>query len=90
MRPALGLLVVALTVAWTGVAPAGDPEVPETYMTVDQVKARLDLRQAVTFIDVRPREQYDALHIRGARNIPVDELQGRLADVSRQEFLVLY
>ena len=58
----------AIALSWAGAAPAGDPDVPERYVKVDEVKARLDLGQMVRFVDVRPREQYDLLHIRGALN----------------------
>jgi rhodanese-related sulfurtransferase len=85
---AAALLAVAL--GWVTPAPAGDPEVPERYMSVDEVKALLDLRKPVTFVDVRPRDQYEVLHIRGARSLPLEELPRRLDELSRQEFVVLY
>jgi rhodanese-related sulfurtransferase len=71
-------------------APADDPEVPEKYMSVDQVNALLEEKKPVTFIDVRPKEQFDELHIRGAKNIPLRDLPSRLAGLSKQDFLVLY
>ena len=70
--------------------PAGDSEVPEKYLKVDAVKALLDRRQAVVFIDVRTPEQYADLHIRGARNIPLRELPSRLAEVPKSQLVVLY
>lgn len=82
--------LVAAALLWAGAAPAGDPEVPEKYVSVAEVKALQDLKKRVTFIDVRPSEQFDELHIAGARNIPLRELQGRLPAVSRQDFVVLY
>jgi len=75
---------------WTSPAPAGDPDVPEKYMSVDEVKALLDQKKRVAFIDVRPKEQFDELHIKGARSIPLRELPSRLADVSKQDLAVLY
>ena len=71
-------------------APADDPEVPERYIKADEVKARLDQRKPVVFIDVRPKEQYDATHIRGALSIPLRELPHRLAEVPKKDPLVLY
>jgi rhodanese-related sulfurtransferase len=76
--------------AWVGAAPADDPDVPERYMTVDEVKALLDMKQRVTFVDVRPREQYDLLHIKGALSIPLEEMPRRVSEISRQDFTVLY
>lgn len=87
------LLAAALALAlsfWVGPAPADDPEVPEKYMSVDEVKALLDQQKRVAFIDVRPKEQFDELHIKGARSIPLRELVRRLGEVSKQDLTVLY
>jgi rhodanese-related sulfurtransferase len=54
------------------------------------VKALLDMKKRVTLIDVRVREQFDELHIQGARNIALRDLPRRLAEVPRQDFVVLY
>ena len=83
------LLVVALGLG-ASPAPADDPEVPEKYMSVDEVKALLDQKKTLKFIDVRPKEQYDELHIRGAVNIPLNDLKSRLAEVPKQDLVVLY
>jgi rhodanese-related sulfurtransferase len=85
---AAGLAAFALLAL--GAAPGGDPEVPERYITVDEVKALLDLKQPVVFVDVRVPEQFDEMHIAGARNISLRDLPKRLGDVPRQDFVVLY
>ena len=82
-------LAVAVLAGVT-VAPADDPDVPEKYIKVDEVKTRLDQKTPLTFIDVRPREQYDQSHIRGAVSIPLRELPNRLAEVPRSRAVVLY
>jgi rhodanese-related sulfurtransferase len=89
MRSLLVLLLAAALVSGAA-AQGGDPEVPEKYIKVDEVKALLDRGKPVVLIDVRPKEQYDELHIRGARNIPLRELLRRLGEVPRQDFVVLY
>jgi len=86
----LAALLLATTILWAAPAPADDPEVPEKYISVDEAKALVDKRQAVVFIDVREKPQYDDLHIKGARNIPLDSLRGRLHEVPRKNLLVLY
>jgi rhodanese-related sulfurtransferase len=90
----MGRLVAACLVAvalfWVSPSPADDPEVPEKYMSVDQVNALLQQKKPVTFIDVRPKDQFDELHIRGARHIPLAELPRRLVSLSKQDLLVLY
>ena len=39
----------------------------------------------VTVLDVRPAEEYAAGHVPGAVNIPLQELEGRLEELSNQE-----
>jgi rhodanese-related sulfurtransferase len=82
--------LVLLTVFSVRPAPADDPEVPEKYMSVDEVNALLQQNKPMTFIDVRPKEQFDELHIRGAVSIPLRDLPSRLASVPKQDLLVLY
>ncbi|HUG38335.1 MAG TPA: rhodanese-like domain-containing protein [Candidatus Limnocylindrales bacterium] len=84
------MTVAILALGLVGAAPAGDAEVPEKYISVDEVKALLDMKKRVTFVDVRTREQFDELHIRGAKNIPLRELPRRLDEVPRHDFVVLY
>jgi hypothetical protein len=82
--------LVAVPLFWVSPAPADDPEVPEKYISVDAVNALLQQKKPVTFIDVRPKDQFDELHIRGARHVSLTELPTRLASVSKTDFLVLY
>ena len=90
MKRAVAAGLTALVLLGLGAAPGGDPEVPERYISVDEVKALLDLRQPVTFVDVRVKEQFDELHIAGARNISLRDLPRRLGDVPRKDLIVLY
>lgn len=90
MKRLVAILLLASAMAWAAPAPAGNPEVPEKLISVDEVKSLLDRRQRITFIDVRDQAQYDDLHIKGAINIPLGTLPARLAEISRTEFIVLY
>ena len=90
MNRLITILFHAAAIAWAAPAPAGNPEVPEKFISVDEAKAVLDRHQPVTFIDVRAKEQYDDLHIKGAINIPLGVLPARLSEISRKDFLVLY
>jgi ArsR family transcriptional regulator len=45
---------------------------------------------AVTVLDVRPAEEFAAGHIEGAINIPIKELERRLAEVGRGREVVAY
>jgi rhodanese-related sulfurtransferase/DNA-binding transcriptional ArsR family regulator len=44
----------------------------------------------VTVLDVRPAQEYRAGHIRGAVSIPLEELEGRLAELPRDQDIVAY
>jgi len=90
MRRIVPILLVAAGLFWVSPAPADDPEVPEKYIPVDEVKALVDQKKPVTFVDVRPQEQYDELHIRGAKSIPLRDLPSRLSEVPKGNLVVLY
>jgi hypothetical protein len=82
--------LVGLALLSLGAAPAGDPPVPERFMSVAEAKALVDLKKPVRFVDVREREQFDERRIRGARSLPLRELPRRINEVSRQDFVLLY
>jgi rhodanese-related sulfurtransferase len=44
----------------------------------------------VVLIDVRPPEEYEAGHIPGARSIPIEELESRLAELPADQEVVAY
>jgi rhodanese-related sulfurtransferase len=44
----------------------------------------------VVLVDVRPTEEYEAGHIKGARSIPIDELEDRLAELPADREVVAY
>lgn len=47
-------------------------------------------RGEVTVLDVRPKEEFDAGHLRGAVSIPVGELGERLSEIPRDREVVAY
>ncbi len=51
---------------------------------------RLVRDDAVTVVDVRPREEYEAGHIPGALSVPVAELRRRLGEVPKRREVVAY
>jgi rhodanese-related sulfurtransferase/biotin operon repressor len=55
----------------------------------DELRARL-ARGDVVLVDVRPEEEYAAGHIEGARSIPLDELERRLAELPPDHEIVAY
>ena len=58
---------------------------------IDREELRSRLRKGeVVLVDVRPREEYEAGHIQGARSIPIDELDDRLAELPADREVVAY
>jgi rhodanese-related sulfurtransferase len=55
----------------------------------DELVARMRNGDVVV-VDVRPREEYEAGHIEGARSIPLEELEDRLAELPVDREVVAY
>jgi rhodanese-related sulfurtransferase len=55
----------------------------------DELIARLR-KGDVVLVDVRPPEEFEAGHIEGARSIPIDELEARLAELPADREIVAY
>jgi rhodanese-related sulfurtransferase len=55
----------------------------------DELRERLS-RGDVVLVDVRPAEEFEAGHIEGARSIPLDELEQRLAELPPDREVVAY
>jgi rhodanese-related sulfurtransferase len=55
----------------------------------DELLERL-ARGDVVLVDVRPEEEYAAGHIEGARSIPLEELEQRLAELPADREIVAY
>ena len=97
-RPA-GDDVVALWLSVRGVAEGrvGEVERAARHYLGDEVEAigRDELLARigsgdVVVIDVRPRLEFRAGHIQGARSVPVDELEARLAEIPDDVEVVAY
>jgi rhodanese-related sulfurtransferase len=62
-------------------------------VTAEKLRAELAAeppQQRPVVLDVRNLNEYEASHLRGARNIPVDELRYRLEEVPRDRPLVVH
>ena len=55
----------------------------------EELIARLGRGDAV-LVDVRPAEEYESGHIDGARSIPIDELERRLAELPEDREVIAY
>ena len=83
--PAISAAVLLL-----GAAQAAPPDYPVNYIKVDALKARLDAGARVDIIDVRHWPEFEALHIKGARSMPLRSITERSAEISRTGLVVLY
>lgn len=58
----------------------------EASLSLQEVSERDD----VLFLDVRPREEYEAGHLPGAWHVPIEELEQRLEELPRGRLIVTY
>src|ERR1044071_6498470 len=74
-----------------GVARASRDSLGDDVDTIDRDQLLERLRRGDIFlVDVRPEEEYAAGHIDGARSIPLDELERRLAELPPDTDVVAY
>ena len=71
--------------------PAAPPQYPVKFVKVDELKAELDRGGKFTVFDVRTQDAYAELHIKGARNLPLRQVDARAPkEVPKQGRVVLY
>lgn len=58
-------------------------------ITPEELRALLQKRGAI-LIDVRSEESYKNSHIKGARSIPVDQIEARVNELPRDKMIVTY
>jgi len=89
MRRAL-VPVTAAAVLLLGAAPAAPPDYPVSFIKVDELKAKLDAGTRADVIDVRHWPDYEELHIKGARSMPLRAIGERSKEISKTGLVVLY
>ncbi len=89
MRRAL-VPVIAAAVLFIGAAPAAPPDAPVSFIKVDELRAQLDRGTRADVIDVRHWPEYEELHIKGARSIPLRSLTERSKEISKTGLVVFY
>ena len=82
--------VIAAAVLLIGAAPAAPPDAPVSFIKVDELKAQLDRGTRADVIDVRHWPEYEELHIKGARSIPLRSLTERSKEISKTGLVVFY
>ena len=94
-----GLLLIVAAFMLANQTPAVAPTqaaafVEEVYpeiqrVSLDEAKVAFDSGSA-TFVDVRSAEAYQASHISGAINIPSEELEARLGELDKAQWIITY
>jgi 3-mercaptopyruvate sulfurtransferase SseA len=86
------LIPLVAAVALLGAAqPAAPPDHPVKFIKVDVLKKQLDAGEKVTIFDVRTADAYAELHIKGAKNLPLRQVEARAtAEVPKNSRVVLY
>ena len=82
--------VIAAGILLLGAAQASPPDYPVNYIKVDELKAKLDGGARADVIDVRHWPEYEALHIKGARSMPLRSITERSAEISKTGLVVFY
>ena len=93
-----GLLLIVAAFMLANQPPAAPTQeaafVEEVYpeiqrVSLDEAKVAFDSGSA-TFVDVRSAEAYQASHISGAINIPSEELEARLGELDKAQWIITY
>ena len=90
MRAPLIAVVAAAGALLLGAAPAAPPDHPVNYIKVDELKALLDKKTKVDLVDVRTWSEYQDLHIKGARSMPLKIVRERAFEIQKAGPVVLY
>lgn len=63
------------------------PDIPR--VNLEDARTAFDASSAI-FVDVRSAEAYRGSHIAGAINIPLTELESRLGELNKAEWIITY
>ena len=89
--PGVDRLSIDLVVEAVGEANAlGIPAVAIFPVTPQELKSLLTSARNVAVVDTRDRDEYGAARIRGALNIPYDEVEARYQELPRNTKIVFY
>ena len=83
---AFGLFL--LVTAYNYIKPQGSRNY--TSLNTKEAKEMLDSNKDIILIDVRTRGEYDSGHLRGSKNIPLDQLDNRLSKLPRNKDIMIY
>jgi 3-mercaptopyruvate sulfurtransferase SseA len=69
------------------VTPASADEVPR--ISLEEARTAFDAEEAI-FLDVRSPESYAQVHVTGAINIPLDQLEVRIGELDPNAWIITY
>ncbi|MGI5992830.1 MAG: MBL fold metallo-hydrolase [Methanosarcina sp.] len=61
-----------------------------SFMSVHNLKNKLEKNEEMTLLDVRKKEEWDKGHIQGAKHIYVGELEKKLGNVPKESKVIVY
>jgi len=82
--------VIAAGILLLGAAQAAPPDYPVNFVKVDELKAKIDAGAKADVIDVRHWAEYETLHIKGARSMPMRSITERSGEISKTGLVVFY
>lgn len=61
-------------------------------ISCDEVKKMMDEKQSFTLIDVRTPEEFKSIHIKGAKNVPLQAIPQKISSTAakKEKMLVVY
>ena len=84
---------LSVVATWPGGTPWGHEAIEELFIPVEKAQELFPLKEAV-FVDARPRELYEQVHITGARNLPLESFEEQVAsalgDIPSSTPLIVY
>ena len=90
MRRFATFAVAAILATGLASAQTGDTK-PATARRIEIKEAqRLVQKHKAVYVDVRPKEAFEQGHIKGAMNIPLGELMGRLGELPKGKMIITY
>ena len=86
----IAILLVISVLAYTQLQGKENPLYEYGDVTVEQAKQLIEEKSNLVILDVRTVSEYDDGHIEGALNIPVQEIEGRLDELSKNNEILVY
>lgn len=89
IRRAMLALVVLAAAMLDADAHAGD-EAGLEFIGADALRRMQSSPARIVIVDVRTPAEFEDAHIKGAINVPLADLEGRVGEIPRQGLVVLY